>query len=1088
MLLAVAMVMSLCVNVFAMKQVNYNNGANEETLRINGTETEFKIVVFDSDQNSKNTTENHVEPTPRAVINRNGLTLTAQEIAEGYGFYDVNLNARLIWSGQEAGRMISGGGLVLAVHPDAASGKNPYPSQDKMKDLLITDTAVKDVLTTYVPGSNMENEENKGIYKLRLALSYGTETPKRDVKGNYYHDFYIGLQGMKGKPGDKFEIKLISLVVADGDDTIRFNGNGLTSGKVYGATKTVSGFVTIPTTITFDLNGGTGTVPADVDDLGKGDKIAMPPVGDRAKPNAVLVGWSKTQTSLITDRSQLPADMGPVGGEYTLTDPTVQKLYAVWAEHKLPDPVDDEGDPIPTPDYDKIIVNFKVVGGRWTAENSDVRTVMLMADDYGNARLGAAQIPVINASTVTRSNGYQLPGIWSVDKIGAPVTPNATYDYRLSEKEYTYTYTLGTKGTTYIYLNGDDAFEHIDLDPSDPRNPSDPRLDDTIYDTDDDAYIITEIGVPDDDNVITVVAYPDDDRNGIPDRFQRDRTFKIVNGTWDGANSEDIVVSVPIKFNGQYVMGPNGNPLGGGDLVSLGLIPDTANAVPVRGACAGSGRWKPDPYSDLGRLVEWDNSYTVHEFHFCRYAYVDGLSGGIVEVNPNDPRNPAEPKTGDRIFDVGEGKYVVTNVGANPAEVGGNIIVTVMHDGDDNNIPDKFEVSITFKIRNGYWQGTDNTDKRIVTTVKYNGGYKWDDVNNRPMGEGTYTVQDVTNARPDSTHDLPGAWASSDPAALGAPTGTILGSQLSGKGPYEIIFVYDFESKLVVSYGANGGAGDMLPSYVARGSSVTVAENGFDAPSGKRFKEWNTAPDGSGNPYQPGEAFMPVTDTVLYAIWEDAFSSDIGFEDESGNAVDIVKVLRPVGMDHANTGEPMDWGYDSNMVSRSVRVMLSGQPAGASAAEVQHIQNMLDNAKYERYTRNGFEVISMDELLKYIDRPRAEVADGEIAAVFTSRAPGVIRLTFENGYEFAIVTPGDVNFDGEMNANDWATVMRWCMEAPASWDMTDPPGFTVNGTEYDLWALLADMTSVRTDGARGELVDNIDWMTMMFILLQAWKN
>ena len=72
-----------------------------------------------------------------------------------------------------------------------------------------------------------------------------------------------------------------------------------------------------------------------------------------------------------------------------------------------------------------------------------------------------------------------------------------------------------------------------------------------------------------------------------------------------------------------------------------------------------------------------------------------------------------------------------------------------------------------------------------------------------------------------------------------------------------------------VTYNANGGTGTMTDSnspYVS-GSTVTVLNNAFTAPSGKTFSGWNTAADGSGTSYDPNDTFNISANTTLYAQW-----------------------------------------------------------------------------------------------------------------------------------------------------------------------------------------------------------------------------
>lgn len=71
-----------------------------------------------------------------------------------------------------------------------------------------------------------------------------------------------------------------------------------------------------------------------------------------------------------------------------------------------------------------------------------------------------------------------------------------------------------------------------------------------------------------------------------------------------------------------------------------------------------------------------------------------------------------------------------------------------------------------------------------------------------------------------------------------------------------------------LTYNANGGSGSMESQTVDIGNSVTVAANGFTAPDANHFVKWNTAANGSGTDYLPGDSFNLSVNTTLYAIWE----------------------------------------------------------------------------------------------------------------------------------------------------------------------------------------------------------------------------
>lgn len=74
-----------------------------------------------------------------------------------------------------------------------------------------------------------------------------------------------------------------------------------------------------------------------------------------------------------------------------------------------------------------------------------------------------------------------------------------------------------------------------------------------------------------------------------------------------------------------------------------------------------------------------------------------------------------------------------------------------------------------------------------------------------------------------------------------------------------------------VTYDANGGTGELADenSPYMTGSTVTVLENAFTK-ADYVFISWNTAADGSGTAYDPGDTFVITGDVVLYAQYDAA--------------------------------------------------------------------------------------------------------------------------------------------------------------------------------------------------------------------------
>ena len=73
---------------------------------------------------------------------------------------------------------------------------------------------------------------------------------------------------------------------------------------------------------------------------------------------------------------------------------------------------------------------------------------------------------------------------------------------------------------------------------------------------------------------------------------------------------------------------------------------------------------------------------------------------------------------------------------------------------------------------------------------------------------------------------------------------------------------------LYIQYASNGGEGEMFErSVYVKGEKAEAENNGFT--NGKReFLGWNTAADGSGTAYMPGEEITVEDNVTLYAQWE----------------------------------------------------------------------------------------------------------------------------------------------------------------------------------------------------------------------------
>ena len=89
-------------------------------------------------------------------------------------------------------------------------------------------------------------------------------------------------------------------------------------------------------------------------------------------------------------------------------------------------------------------------------------------------------------------------------------------------------------------------------------------------------------------------------------------------------------------------------------------------------------------------------------------------------------------------------------------------------------------------------------------------------------------------------------------------TVTLSASEFS---PFALVSAKTFKA----TFDANGGSGVMNAQIVKQGESFTLPQNGFTAPTGKRFKGWSTSADGK---IIDTPDFDLTKDTTFYAIWE----------------------------------------------------------------------------------------------------------------------------------------------------------------------------------------------------------------------------
>ena len=197
-----------------------------------------------------------------------------------------------------------------------------------------------------------------------------------------------------------------------------------------------------------------------------------------------------------------------------------------------------------------------------------------------------------------------------------------------------------------------------------------------------------------------------------------------------------------------------------------------------------------------------------------------------------------------------------------------------------------------------------------------------------------------------------------------------------------------------VTYDANSGSGAPVDSSspYTDGDTVTVLPgDSMTPPSGKIFSEWNTAFDGTGTPYNPGDFFTIVADTTLYAQWIDAGPSSsytVTYDANGGSGSVPTDASSPYPAGNPvtvldNTGPLTKSGY------AFVGWNTAADDSGTNYAPTDTFTINADTTLYARWK------VAFD-----FDNP---AASGSGSATVTQTASGVtMTVTIDNGAKMAV--------------------------------------------------------------------------------------
>jgi hypothetical protein len=154
-------------------------------------------------------------------------------------------------------------------------------------------------------------------------------------------------------------------------------------------------------------------------------------------------------------------------------------------------------------------------------------------------------------------------------------------------------------------------------------------------------------------------------------------------------------------------------------------------------------------------------------------------------------------------------------------------------------------------------------------------------------------------------------------------------------------------NQFYLNYNGNGNTGGTVTSSVGYrfGATATVASVGTLAKTNYAFSKWNTAADGTGTSYSPGDTLtIPAGETTLYAQWitnATTISFDIGTQALSFSQSAVsVKAGNTLSVSCANStltasGTNWAWYLDGSLLSGQTSSTFSWTPTSAGIG--QHI-------------------------------------------------------------------------------------------------------------------------------------------------------
>ncbi len=391
--------------------------------------------------------------------------------------------------------------------------------------------------------------------------------------------------------------------------------------------------------------------------------------------------------------------------------------------------------------------------------------------------------------------------------------------------------------------------------------------------------------------------------DGIPDKYQKIVTYKIKGGTWDGTNSADIVEVVTLRdAEGNYAV----------DGTATINVPDSANFLPdATHEEDGKGWTAPQPPANgiVSGIHPETFTYVFHKKPDVEYPKHDpdeptpttevdeyndqenilvDPNGGVWNYDGTDHTDPHEIELTENISlgDADRDEHVFSGwVKSEPTDEqktahGDDIVAvyTAQWDKDEiggdpdpgetpDDIADKYQKKITFKIVNGKWEDGTAEDKVYVVDLLTTG--------NKYSVDGTADITDIIPKNMTANSGYKGGkWDVELPATV--------------SGEEAVVYTYSYTKKssgggggtttkkYTLTYETNGGSEIASEKYDA-GKEVKLTKK--PEKEGYIFEGWyldEALTDGT-------EKVKMTKDITVYAAWvEDNGAAGSGHETPEG--------------------------------------------------------------------------------------------------------------------------------------------------------------------------------------------------------------